>query len=175
MEIGQSAVLLTTPLAVGALSSALSGSSDSIRKYYTQVKQRVPFAPPASVFGPVWTLLYILMGIAIVLVVNAVQSRGAQGVGASLTSNPLFVMAIGLFSAQLMLNFLWSIVFFRLRDSRGALKIMLLLDVAVAATTVLFFRLKPLSGVLLLPYVAWLSFATYLNIAIIRDMSASPG
>jgi len=178
--------LFAAPLAVGGLSTVLSKPSDeTVQQYYAKIRQGIPFMPPAQVFGPVWTLLYTLMGISIVLLVMAFRAQqqqlamisagtgAASSMGLSLRSNPLFVAAVGLFAIQLMLNFMWSIFFFRLKNASMALGILIALDVVVAITTVLFFKLKPLSGALLIPYLAWILFATYLNVSIVRKMKAT--
>ena len=109
--------------------------------------------PPGWLFGPVWSALYLMMGIAAWLV----WRRGpAPGVGAALV----------LFAAQLVLNAIWTPVFFGLQNPGGALVIIGLLWLAIVATTVVFWRQSRAAGVLLIPYLLWVSFATYLNYSI---------
>ncbi|HEY0917105.1 MAG TPA: TspO/MBR family protein [Solimonas sp.] len=129
--------------AVGAVASA-----DAAR-FYTQLQQP-SWAPPAAVFGPVWSLLYLLMGIAAWLVWRGGPRSGRQ-------------QALGLFSAQLAVNALWSWLFFAWHRGALALADVLLLWILLAATLVAFWRLRPLAGLLLLPYLAWVSFAALLN------------
>jgi translocator protein len=110
-----------------------------------------PWAPPAGVFGPVWTVLYALMAVAAWLVWRSPQRSNA---------------AIGLFMAQLVANVLWSWCFFAWRSGAlAAIDIIVLLGL-ILATTVAFWRVRPLAGVLLLPYLAWVAFATALTFAV---------
>lgn len=165
------ASLFAAPIVVGALSGALSGAGGRNQSQYSeQLRRRVPGSPPPSVFGPVWTLLYTLMGVAIVLIVGAIRAQTAPGasVTQSITKNPLFVAAIGLFALQLFINFMWSIIYFRWQNAKVALWAIVALDALVAVTTVLFFKIKPLAGALMIPYAAWLAYATYLNVKIVQ-------
>ncbi len=108
------------------------------------------WAPPAGWFGPVWTVLYLLMAVAAWLVWRDPHPhRGA----------------IALFGLQLAANVLWSWLFFAWRTGEGALVDILVLDVLVAATMAAFWRVRPTAGVLLLPYLAWILFATALTVA----------
>ena len=115
---------------------------------------RPPWAPPASVFGPVWTVLYALMAIAAWLVWKKLGFAGAR-------------VPLTLFAVQLALNALWSWIFFAWqRGSLAQLEIVLLL-VMIALTLVAFWRVRPLAGALLLPYLAWVSYATALTFALV--------
>jgi len=107
--------------------------------------------PPNWVFGPVWTLLYILMGVAAWMVW---QRRGRAGVALALT----------LFLLQLGLNVLWSYLFFGLQHPGLALLDIIALWLALLATLMAFRRLHRLAGGLLVPYLLWVSFAVYLNL-----------
>ena len=109
------------------------------------------FNPPAWVFGPVWTLLYVMMGVAAFLV----WQRGWSAAGVKI--------ALAFFVLQLALNGLWSVLFFGLQSPGLALIEIVLLWLAIAVTTVLFWRVTPPAGLILLPYWAWVSFATILN------------
>lgn len=108
------------------------------------------FNPPGWIFGPVWTTLYILMGIAAWRVSLAKPS-------------PLRRTALIVFVAQLALNAAWSGIFFGLHEIGWALADLATLWVLILATIVLFARLSRLSAVLLLPYLAWVTFAGVLN------------
>jgi translocator protein len=113
------------------------------------------FNPPNSVFGPVWTLLYALMGIAAWLVSREPAS-------------PLRSSALRIFWLQLFLNFAWSWIFFRQHQVAGALLEIVLLWLAIVAATALFSRVSRLAAWLMLPYLAWVAFATILNYEIWR-------
>ena len=109
-----------------------------------------PLYPPPATFGIVWSVLYLMMGIALTLVVAA---RGAKGRG----------VAIAVFLVQLALNLAWSPLFFAAHRISAALILIGVLDIAVLATLVLFWRIRRGAGLLLLPYLAWALFATALN------------
>ncbi|MCL4534985.1 MAG: tryptophan-rich sensory protein [Bacteroidetes bacterium] len=107
--------------------------------------------PPNWVFGPVWTTLYTLMGVASFLVWRKGPAR------------PDVRQALGVFGAQLALNTLWSVVFFGFRSLGGGMAVIAVLWGAVLATIWRFSRLSIPAGLLLVPYLAWTSFAGYLN------------
>lgn len=113
------------------------------------------WTPPGAVFGPVWTLLYGMMAIAAWLVWVREGFGGASG-------------PLGLFGVQLALNVAWSWIFFGLqRPGIAALEIVVLWT-AILATTVAFWRVRHIAGALLLPYLAWVTFAVALNVEIWR-------
>jgi benzodiazapine receptor len=116
---------------------------------------RPAIAPPNWVFGPVWTLLYALMTIAAWQVWQ-------------LPPSPLRTWGIALFLVQLGLNFAWSLFFFRQHALGAALAEIVLLWVAIGATTLVFGRVAPVAAWLMAPYWAWVSFATLLNAAFWR-------
>ena len=128
---------------------AAFGSRFPPGEWYQALNQPA-WTPPDWVFGPVWTVLYVLMAIAAWRVWRLYSFSGAG-------------LALGLFIVQLVLNGLWSFLFFGLRSPGAALVDILLLLVAVAATTVLFWRLDRTAGWLLLPYLVWVAYATTLN------------
>jgi translocator protein len=127
-------------------------TSQSVREWYPTLNPP-PLTPPSWVFGPVWTVLYILMGVAAFIV----WRRGR------LQPDPLITAALIAFAVQLGLNFLWSPVFFGMRWPLGGLVVIIALWFAIVVSVVLFFRVSALAGALLLPYLAWVSFAAYLN------------
>lgn len=107
--------------------------------------------PPAWVFGPVWTSLYALMGIAAYLVwKKGLQHREVK-------------TALGLFLVQLALNALWSIIFFGLQNPGAAFIEILFLWIAILSTIIMFSKTSKSAALLLLPYILWVSFAIYLN------------
>ncbi len=134
--------------AIGALASI------DAREFYAAL-DRPAWAPPGEVFGPVWTALYLLMGIAAWLVWRERGFNGAR-------------TALMLFVVQLIANALWSWLFFGWRLGAAASIEVVVLWVLIVATTLAFWRIRRLAGVLLLPYLAWVSFATVLCITIWR-------
>ena len=112
--------------------------------------------PPAWLFGPAWTALYVSMAVAAWMVWR-------------LGGWPAHPLALGLFLAQLAFNALWSPLFFRLHRVGWALADCVLLWFSLAATLVAFWRASPAAGVLLVPYLGWVSFATVLNFTIWRS------
>jgi tryptophan-rich sensory protein len=136
--------------------AAAIGAAASVRAadFYAQLA-RPDWAPPASVFGPVWTALYALMAIAAWL---AWRKGGYATARAGLC----------LFVAQLVFNTWWSWFFFAWHLGALALADIVLLWVLVAATIVAFWRIRPLAGVLMLPYLAWVGYAAALNFAVWR-------
>lgn len=116
---------------------------------------RPTWAPPAWLFGPVWTVLYLLMGVAAWLVW---RERGSRGARAALT----------LFLIQLAANALWSWFFFAWRQGAMAFVEIIVLWALIVVTIIAFRRVRPLAAALLLPYFAWVSFATALTYAVWR-------
>jgi tryptophan-rich sensory protein len=114
------------------------------------------FNPPEWLFGPAWTVLYLMMAVAAWLV----WKRGIGAAGVKL--------ALAVFVVQLVLNALWSVLFFGLRSPLAGLVGISGLWLAIVTTIVLFFRVSVPAGVLLLPYIGWVSFAALLNAAILR-------
>jgi tryptophan-rich sensory protein len=141
-----------TCLAVGALGGL--ATSSSVHDWYpTLVKPS--FNPPAWVFGPVWTTLYIMMGISAFLVL---RQRG---------QDPRWKPATLAFAVQLLLNALWSPAFFGLRWSEAGLGVIVLLWIAIVVTIALQRRVSTPAAVLMLPYLVWVSFATVLNASLV--------
>jgi len=123
------------------------------------------WTPPDAVFGPVWTVLYVLMGTASVIVARRRRERSAvdEAVGVPSPDRALVVYAV-----QLALNLGWSIVFFGARRTRLAGAEIAMLWASIVATIVAFARVRLVAGVLLLPYLAWTTFAALLNVDLIR-------
>ena len=133
---------------VGVLSSLVSGAG---RGFYTQVEQP-PLSPPGWVFPVVWTVLYALMG--------AASYRVYESTAENRTAALVF------YALQLLVNFVWPVVFFRLQNFGAAAAVLVLLLVLVVFTTVQFWKADPLAGLFLLPYVLWTAFALYLNLGV---------
>lgn len=136
-------ILVYAASALGALASI--GASE----FYATLTQP-DWAPPPSVFGPVWTALYTLMGISVWLVWRA----------APFTSN---AWVLGLFLIQLVFNALWSWLFFTWQLGGLALFELIVLWILILATIVGFWRISRVAAFLLVPYLAWVSFAGLLN------------
>ena len=139
---------VAVPLAVGGLSGF--ATARGVDTWYPTLA-KPSFNPPAWVFGPTWTLLYVLMGVALFLVWR--QGLDTQGVKLALT----------VFAVQLVLNALWSIIFFGMQSPAWAFVEIILLWLAIVATLWAFWRVMPAAGWLLVPYLAWVSFAAVLN------------
>jgi len=147
-------VCMPLVLILGTLSGTLSGSGAD-DPWLAALRKPVGY-PPSAAFGLVWTVLYIMMGLALAIVLSA---AGARGRG----------MAALAFAVQLVLNLAWSPLFFGMHRISWALVDLVLIDLAVIVTLVLFGRIRPSAAWLLAPYLAWVLFATYLNWAILQD------
>ena len=136
--------------AVGAVASVDAAS------FYAQLSKPA-WAPPAGVFGPVWSALYVLMGVAAWLVWRTPGRQRA---------------ALGLFAVQLAANALWSWLFFAWHRGALAAAEVLVLLALIVATVAAFWRIRPLAALLLVPYLLWVGFASALTWAVWR---ANPG
>lgn len=123
----------------------------NIPSWYAQL-DKPPLLPPNELFGPVWTLLYILMGVSLALIILHKASEKKR--------------AYTWFGVQLALNTLWSIVFFGLHQTWIAAVIIVALIASIIMTMKKFRALAPAAFWLLVPYLTWVCFATYLNIGI---------
>jgi len=144
-------IFVVVSLCAGAAGSIFTASS--VKTWYATLS-RPAFTPPGWVFGPIWTTLYIMMGIAAGLVCQ-------RGVAV-----PIVRAALIAFLVQLALNILWSFLFFRLRSPLLGLIDIILLWLAILVTIVLFWRARPVAALLLLPYILWVTFAAFLNLRI---------
>lgn len=136
-------VLVFAFAAVGAF-----GSSDA-PTFYAQLA-KPSWAPPASVFGPVWSVLYLLMAVAAWLVWRE-------------ATHPARAQALGLFVVQLVANALWSWFFFAWHNGAGAFVDVLVMLALILATMAAFWRIRRAAALLMLPYLAWVSFASVLT------------
>lgn len=137
-------VCIAIPLAVGGLSAALtSGAMQSFESI-----NKPAFSPPGWLFPVVWTILYILMGIASYLVLVSGEPKGT---------------ALATYGIQLFFNFMWSIIFFNFNLYLFAFIWLVILWVLIFETTVQFYRISKPAGYLMLPYLFWVAFAGYLN------------
>lgn len=140
-------------LLLGFISGQLAGSGAD--NPWLAALEKPGLYPPPIIFPIMWSVLYLLMGIALAAVVTA---RGARGRAA----------AIGAFVVQLALNLAWSPLFFGAHQITLALGLLLLLAVAVLVTILLFARVRGIAAWLMLPYLGWVLFATYLTFELYR-------
>ena len=125
----------------------------AIPTWYTGLK-KPRYTPPNWAFGPVWTILYILMGISVFLVWQ--KGLAAPGV----------MLAFTLFWVQLAFNALWSVIFFGRKSKGGGVIVIAILWLLILATMIASFRVSVWAGALLVPYIVWVSIASYLNVGI---------
>jgi tryptophan-rich sensory protein len=146
-------VLVPAVMLAGFLSGQLGGSGAD-NPWFAALAKPAIYPPPAT-FAIVWPILYALMGVALTMVITA---RGAPGRGP----------AVALFLIQLALNLTWSPLFFAAHRIAASLWLLFALDIAVVATIALFWRVRTTAALLLLPYLAWILFATWLNWEFLR-------
>ena len=135
-------------LLLGFLSGAVAGSGEDNRWFAELVKPAAQ--PPGWMFGVAWTILYLMIGLAFAMILHA---RGAKQRG----------LAIGLFLGQYILNLLWSPIFFGQHEVTTALYLIVFILVLAFITTLVFGRIRKAAAWLMVPYLAWLSFASILN------------
>ena len=142
--------LVTVPLILllGTVSGRVAGSGYG--NSWFDALQKPELMPPGWVFGAAWTLLYICLGLALALVLHARGARGRR-------------VAVGLFLAQLVLNYAWSPIFFAAHEVGLAFIVIVLMIVLSALAALLFARIRRLAAFLMLPYLAWLFFAAFLT------------
>ena len=140
-------VCVLIPLAVGGLAALLTRGSMAA---FAALKQP-PLSPPGWLFPVVWTILYILMGVASYLVLVSGKPNDA---------------ALTVYAVQLVFNFCWSLIFFNFELYLFAFVWLLALWLLILCTMLLFFRISKPAGYLMLPYLLWVTFAGYLNLAI---------
>jgi len=143
---------IAIPLLAGMIGSLVT--SPAITTWYARL-QKPFFTPPNWVFFPVWTVLYIFMGISLYLVLqNGLENRAVR-------------QGVAIFSAQLAVNALWSFAFFGMQSPQNGLITILVLLVLIITTIVLFWRISKPAAVLLVPYICWVCIATALNMMIL--------
>lgn len=128
---------------------------DSIPTWYAALN-KPSFNPPNWLFGPVWTVLYLMMGISLFIVWKEDLK------------NKVVKSAFIIFMIQLFLNTIWSIVFFGMHSTAGGLIIIALLWIMILITILKFMKISRVAGILLIPYLLWVSFATLLNFSIFK-------
>lgn len=144
-------VCIIASFAAGGIGSLFTFKA--IPTWYAGLK-KPRYTPPNWVFGPVWTTLYVLMAISVFLVWQEGLTTGYT------------VLAFILFWLQLSINALWSVIFFGFRLKGGGVITIIVLWFLILATIVASFPVSSWAGVLLIPYIAWVSIAVYLNIGV---------
>lgn len=144
-------ISIAIALAVGGLSALLTSGNMNL---YSEITQP-PLAPPAILFPIVWTILYTLMGISAAMIYNERRTQPRE------VSQALIVYTINLF-----LNFFWSIIFFNMRAFLFSFIWLILLWITILIMIIKFYKIKPVAGLLQIPYLLWVTFAGYLNLAI---------
>ena len=135
------------PLAIGAVSGIATTSG--IDTWYVTI-EKPSFNPPNYLFGPVWTTLYILMGISFFVILKSPKTE-------------LKTKAIAIFCIQLFLNFCWSFLFFKFQLLGLAFIEIILIWLSIAAMIIIFFEINKTAALLQIPYLLWVSFASVLN------------
>ena len=140
-------ISILLPLSLGAIAGMFT--SQSVPEWYATLN-RPSFNPPNWIFGPVWTTLYIIMGISFFLIWKQEASKVRN-------------RAILIFLLQLMLNFAWSFIFFYFNMIGLALVEIILLWISIVMMLVVFYKIKPIASYINIPYLLWVTFATVLN------------
>jgi len=140
-------VSIILPLSLGAIAGMFT--SQSVPEWYATLN-RPSFNPPNWIFGPVWTTLYILMGISFFLIWKQEASKDRN-------------RAILIFLLQLLLNFAWSFIFFYFNMIGLALVEIILLWISIVMMLIVFYKIKPTASYINIPYLLWVTFATVLN------------
>ncbi len=138
---------IALPLLAGGLSGYITSSN--INTWYATLN-KPSFNPPNYIFGPVWTILYTLMGISFYIVINKANKKDR-------------LKLAGIFVIQLTLNFFWSIIFFKSHQIGIALIEILILWISIVVMLILFYKTSKLASLINIPYLLWVSFATILN------------
>jgi tryptophan-rich sensory protein len=150
-NILKAVISIAIPLIIGGTSGFFTVSG--VESWYQNI-QKPSWNPPNWIFGPVWTTLYVMMGIALFLVWKEDASAALKKI------------AMALFAAQLVLNFFWSFIFFGQHQPGWALVEIIALWVLILLTIFAFAQVNKVAAWLLVPYISWVSFATILNYTI---------
>jgi translocator protein len=140
-------ISILIPLALGAIAGRFT--AQAVPDWYASLN-RPSFNPPNWIFGPVWTVLYILLGISLFLIWKQIPSKQRNN-------------ALWIFSLQMFLNFIWSFVFFYFHQIGLALIVIIGLWISIIFMLISFYKIKPLAAYLNMPYLLWVTFASVLN------------
>lgn len=146
-------ICIAIPLGIGAIGGLATASE--IGTWYTTLN-KPPYNPPGWLFGPVWTILYLFMGVASYLVWQARHQARA------------FLPATAVYLAQLVFNLAWTFLFFYFHSPGLALIDILILLLLIIINALLFYRIHKAAGWLFVPYILWVSFASFLNYSIFK-------
>ena len=146
-KITELLIFIVSAELVGALSALLTG--DFMQNYYSLAKP--PLSPPGFVFPLVWTILYALMGVSAFLIFASDKPQSKRNA------------ALTIYGAQLFINFLWSIIYFRFNSPIIALIDIIILGLLLIMMIKSFYKIRHISAFLNIPYLLWIIFATYLN------------
>ena len=138
---------ILSTLLIGGISGFATASS--INGWYVTIN-KPSFNPPNYLFGPVWTSLYILMGISLYIILQS-------------DSNELRKKAVTIFSIQLFLNFCWSFIFFNFQNLGFAFVEIILMWISILTMIIIFYKINKTAAFLQIPYLLWVSFASILN------------
>ena len=152
-------ISIATPLIAGVIGSIFT--SESVMTWY-QTIEKPSFSPPDWLFGPVWTTLYVMMGISLFLVWRATTNTTTFTKDRRSRKISAFIA----FGFQLILNVLWSFIFFGLRSPQLAFAEIVILLISIIVTIVIFTKISKLAAVLMIPYAGWVTFASLLNLQI---------
>lgn len=147
LQIIKLIVSIIVPLGLGSIAGIFT--AQSVPEWYATLN-RPSFNPPNWIFGPVWTMLYILMGISLFMIWKQDMSKERN-------------LAILVFMLQLLLNFGWSFIFFYFNMIGFALIEIILLWISILFMLLLFYKIKPIAAYINIPYLLWVTFATVLN------------
>ncbi len=140
-------ISILIPLALGAIAGRFT--AQAVPEWFASLN-RPSFSPPNWIFGPVWTILYILLGISLFLIWKQIPSKVRN-------------KALWIFSVQMFLNFIWSFLFFYFNQIGLALIVIIGLWLSITVMLVSFYKIKPLAAYLNVPYLLWITFASVLN------------
>lgn len=146
-DITKLIISILIPLVLGAIAGRFT--AQVVPDWYASLN-KPSFSPPNWIFGPVWTILYILLGISLYLIWKQIPSKERNN-------------AILIFSIQMFLNFIWSFVFFYFNQIGLALIVIICLWLSIVLMLIRFFKIKPLAAYLNIPYLLWVTFASVLN------------
>jgi len=151
-------ISIAIPLMAGLIGSIFTSQSVST---WFQTTEKPSFSPPNWLFGPVWTSLYVLMGVSLFLIWRVTSSTTFPK-DRRIREMAAFIA----FGTQLILNVLWSFLFFGLRSPQLAFVEIMILLISIVVTIVIFSKISKLSAILMLPYAGWVAFASFLNLQI---------
>ncbi len=156
------ALILVTVCEIVGIIAGLA-TAEGVTSWFQTIEKPF-FNPPGWLFAPVWTLLYFLMGLAAALVWHKGTDNGKEQIF-EMGSDKVRI-ALGLFGIQLILNFCWSFLFFKYHLLLIAFIEIITMLVFIVLTTIHFYRIHKLAGILMLPYILWVSFASVLNFSL---------